>query len=427
MSIVEHNLTGQKAETCDVLVVGGGPGGSAVATLLVEAGLKVVVVEKDRHPRFHIGESLLPHSLPILDRIGVLDQVKAIGTFKPGAEFISEKGLRNQVFNFDRALMGGPSHAYQVPRDLFDQLLFERAKEVGATTLEETTATIISCDANNAVVATHGPNDEQRLFHANFLVDASGRSTVTANRNAEKKPDPRNTSAAIFGHFRNVPRLDGQRGGNIRIFLNDPGWMWQIPLPNGITSLGLVAPGDEMAVRGNTVEEFFRERTGRNPEFAKLLENAEAVGKIRATGNFSYRSEKAYGPGHIKVGDAYGFIDPVFSTGVHLALQSASEAAEVIVKSHAKPAMRDRLLRRYERRIQKKLNFVSWFIYSIRDPDFRHMLLTPKDWFGMERAIISLLAGDFRPDIRLRSRVWLFKLMRRAVRLEHKTKDYQNA
>ena len=158
-----------------------------------------------------------------------------------------------------------------------------------------------------------------------------------------------------------------------------------------------------------------------------MLENAEPAGRLRATGNFSYRSDQAFGPGHIKVGDAYGFIDPVFSTGVHLALSSAAEAADVIVVSHGRPAVRKKLLAKYDRKIQKKLNFVSWFIYSIRDPDFRHMLLNPKDWFGVERAIISLLAGDFRPNLRLRSRIWLFKLLRHGVRLEHRSKEYQNA
>ena len=172
---------------------------------------------------------------------------------------------------------------------------------------------------------------------------------------------------------------------------------------------------------------FSANAAGRNPEFARLLENAEAVGPVRATGNFSYRAGQAYGPGHIKVGDAYGFIDPIFSTGVHLALSSAVEAVDVIVKSNVSPTNRQRLLKNYDRKIQKKLKFVSWFIYSIHDPDFRHMLLTPKDWFGMERAIISLLAGDFRPKLALRSRIWLFKLMRRLVRLEYRTKEYQNA
>lgn len=427
MTAFEQNMTGVRAELCDVIVIGGGPGGSAVSALLAQQGLNVVVVEKDRHPRFHIGESLLPQSLPILERLGVLERVKQIGTFKPGAEFISEKGTRSAVFSFDRALLGGPTHAYQVPRDKFDQLLFERAKELGAQTLDQTKATILSCDEEATIVATEGPEGEQRVFQAAFLVDASGRSTVAANRETGKKPDPRNTSAAVFGHFRNVPRMEGPRGGNIRIFLNQPGWMWLIPLPNGITSMGLVAPGSDMANRGGALETFFRERAGRNPEFARLLENAEPVGKLRATGNFSYRTDHAYGPGHIKVGDAYGFIDPIFSTGVHLALGSGQDAAEVILRSRAAPGQRARLLRAYERKIIKKLKFVSWFIYSIHDPDFRHMLLTPKDWFGTERAIISLLAGDFRPNLRLRSRIWLFKLMRRAVRLEHRTKEYQNA
>ena len=427
MSALELNLSGQKAETCDVVVIGGGPGGSAIATLLVEAGLDVVIVEKDKHPRFHIGESLLPHSLPILERLGVLDRVKEIGVFKSGAEFVSADGQKNTVFNFDRALLGGPGHAYQVPRNKFDHLLFQRAIEVGAVALEETAATVISCDDTAAVVATHGPDDEQRLFKASFLVDASGRSTVTAKMNDEKKPDPRNTSAAMFGHFRGVPRLEGPRGGNIRIYLNRPGWMWQIPLPDDITSLGMVAPGAEMAQRSGGIEEFFRERAGRNPEFARLLENAELIDRVHATGNFSYRADHAFGPGHIKVGDAYGFIDPIFSTGVHLALGSAVSAADVILRSRKNPSGRSRYLSGYEREIRKKLNFVSWFIYSIQDPSFRHMLLNPKDYFGMERAVISLLAGDFRPDPRLRSRTWLFKQMRRLVEFEHRNKDYANA
>ncbi|MBY8974895.1 tryptophan 7-halogenase [Rhodobacteraceae bacterium NNCM2] len=427
MTTFEPKLTGQKAEQCDVLVIGGGPGGSAAAIRLVQAGLKVVVVEKERHPRFHVGESLLPFSLPMLEELGVLDRVREIGVFKPGAEFISPDGQKNTVFNFDRALLGGPGHAYQVRRETFDHLLFKRAGEVGAVTLEETTATVISCDDSGAVVATHGPGEAQNLYHADFLVDASGRSTVIARMQNEKKPDPRNTSAAIFGHFRDVPRCDGARGGNIRIYLNDKGWMWQIPISDEITSLGMVAPGDEMAARGNSIEAFFRERTSRNPEFAKLIEHATPVDRLHATGNFSYRSGRASGPGHIKVGDAYGFIDPIFSTGVHLALISAFRAADVVVKSRKNPTARARLLEAYDRGILRQHTYVSWFIYSIEDPAFRHMLLNPKDVLGIERAVISLLAGDFRPDFRLRARMWLFKLIRRVIATRTGAKGHDDA
>ncbi|MEL6476501.1 MAG: NAD(P)/FAD-dependent oxidoreductase [Pseudomonadota bacterium] len=406
--------TGQKAEICDIFVLGGGPGGSAVATLLAEAGLTVVIAEKEQHPRFHVGESLLPHSMPILKRLGVFDRVRGIGVEKPGAEFISEDGRVNTVFKFARALTPGPETAFQVRRQDFDAILFRRAGEAGAETMEETTAKVISCNDAGAVIETEGPAGK-RLFQAGLLVDASGRSTLMAKARQEKAPDPRNTSAAIFGHFRNVPRHEGPRGGNIRIHLTDPGWMWQIPLQDGITSIGLVAPGAHMAGRKVGIEEFFRAHAARHPDIAGLLEQAEPVGQMHATGNFSYRAASAHGPGHIKVGDAYGFIDPVFSTGVHLALNSACEAAAAILETRGNIARRASRFAAYDRHIRRRIDYVSWFIYRIHDPAFREMMLHPKDIMGIERAVISLLAGDFRRDLRIQSRVWLFKALRHLV------------
>ncbi|MEX0758690.1 MAG: FAD-dependent oxidoreductase, partial [Tistlia sp.] len=139
-------MSERPARTCDVLVIGGGPGGSAVATFLAQAGLEVVLVEKDTHPRFHIGESLLPHSLPILARLGVLDRVRGIGMFKPGAEFVSQDGTKNPVYLFERALDGGPDHAYQVRRAEFDQILFERARAAGALGVVGAPAAVERCD-----------------------------------------------------------------------------------------------------------------------------------------------------------------------------------------------------------------------------------------------------------------------------------------
>ena len=417
MTVSQPIETGQKTELCDVFILGGGPGGAATATLLAEAGLSVVVAEKERHPRFHIGESLLPHSMPILERLGVMDRVRAIGVRKPGAEFISEDGTVNPEFRFARALCPGPDHAYQVRRSEFDHLLFVRAGEVGATTLEDTTATVLSCTDEMALIQTVDAAGEVRVFQAGILVDASGRSTVTAKMRSEKSPDPRNTSAAIFGHFRNVPRAEGERGGNIRIHLTEPGWMWQIPLQDGITSIGMVAPGAHMAARNCGIEAFFRAHCARHPDIAALIAQAEPVGEMRATGNFSYRAAQATGPGHIKVGDAYGFIDPVFSTGVHLALNSACEASAAILKSRETPERRQKIMAAYDRHIRGRLDYVSWFIYSIHDPAFREMMLHPRNILGIEQAVISLLAGDFRRDWRIRSRVWLFKALRYLVEL----------
>lgn len=395
--------------SCDVLVIGGGPAGAAVATHLAVQGLDVVIVEKDRHPRFHIGESLLPQSLPLLEELGALDAVRRIGVPKAGAEFINEDGASEVVFEFRRALLGGPPGAFQVRRSEFDEVLFDRAAEAGATALQQTTATVRSLDADGAVVDTRDAEGRVTEWHSRFLVDASGRSTVTAKLLAQKRPDPRNTSAAIFGHFRGIPRADGPRAGNIRIHLTRPGWMWQIPLRKDITSIGLVAPGPYMQARDSGIEAFLAAHCARHPHVADALRPAERVGPLHATGNFSYRATEAAGPSHIKVGDAYGFVDPIFSTGVHLALASASEAAHTIRRVFDSPARRTAHLARYDRGIRRRLAFVSWFIYRIQDPAFRQMMVHPRNVLGIEQAVISLLAGDFRRDPRLRVRVALFK------------------
>ncbi len=401
-----------RTRRCDVLVLGGGPGGSAGAVFLARHGLDTVLVERDAHPRFHIGESLLPQSLPILEDLGVLDQVHEIGVFKPGAEFISEDGATEAVFEFRRALLGGPTHAYQVLRSEFDEILFRNAGRFGVTVLEQTAATVLELQQDGALVRTNGPDGEVTDWQTRFLVDASGRSTVTSRMLAQKQPDPRNTSAAIFGHFHDLPRQEGARAGNIRIYLTRPGWMWQIPLPRGMTSVGLVAPGDYLRAREGGVEEFFAAHVSRHPHVAALLSQGRPANRLGSTGNFSYRATEAAGPSHVKVGDAYGFLDPIFSTGVHLALVGAGEAAAAIRDCLARPSRRAARLADYDRAVRSRLSFVSWFVYMIHDPAFRRLMLNPRDVLGVERAVISLLAGDFSADLRLRSRIALFKLFR---------------
>lgn len=416
------------SERCDVIVIGGGPGGSAAAKYLADADLDVVLMEKERHPRFHVGESLLPHSLPILEELGVLEKVQEIGLFKPGAEFISEDGERQTVFQFGRALTPGPDHAYQIPRAKFDEILFNRARDAGARTFEEMTATIVSCDDSGAVVTGRVSDGTEYRFEADFLIDASGRSTVSTKMPGEERLDRRTSSAAIFGHFTGVPRISGPEGGNIRIHLTHPGWMWQIPLPDGITSIGLVVPGEDLAQREGSIEDFYHARTVCNPAMAQSLKNAEMIGSLSSTGNFSYRATRSYAPGLIRVGDAYGFIDPIFSSGIHLALEGGRDAVKAVLDIRKKPARRSKILESYDHRIRRRIGYISWFIYSIHNPAFREMLLNPKNFFGVERAVISLLAGDFRPDIRLRLRVMLFKVLRKIVEItsveDKKEKSY---
>jgi flavin-dependent dehydrogenase len=407
-----------RRQKCDVLVVGGGPGGSATAVFLARQGLDTVLVERDAHPRFHIGESLLPQSLPILDELGVLERVRETGVYKPGAEFISEDGATEVIFWFRRALLKGPGHAFQVLRSQFDEILFRHATQQGVTTMENTAATVRELREDGALVRTTGHGGEVIDWETRFLVDASGRSTVTSKMLAQKRPDPRNTSAAIFEHYHGIPRLEGERAGNVRIYLTNPGWMWQIPLPDGVTSVGIVAPGEYMRAREGGIGAFFNAHVARHPHIAAMLAQATPAGLLQATGNFSYRATEAAGPSHIKVGDAYGFLDPVFSTGVHLALTSAREAAAAVRDCLVRPSRRAARLAAYDRAIRNRITFVSWFVYMIHDPAFRHMMLHPQNVLGMEMAVISMLAGNFEPNLRLRSRIALFKLLRYSIELK---------
>lgn len=410
-------------ERCDVIVIGGGPGGSATAKFLADANIDVVLIERERHPRFHVGESLLPHSLPILEELGALERVKEIGVFKPGAEFISQDGERHAVFDFGRALTPGPDHAYQVPRAKFDEILFDCARNAGVRAFDEMTAVIDSCDESGVVVTGRLKDGTTRRFKADFLVDASGRSTLSARMRGEERPDRHTSSAAIFGHFTGVERLSGPTGGNIRIHLSDPGWIWQIPLPNDVTSIGLVVPGEDLAQREGSVDEFYHSRMSRNPAMTQAMRNARPIGALSTTGNFSYRATSSYAPGLIRVGDAYGFIDPIFSSGIHLALEGSRDAATAVISIRQKPKQRARILASYDSRIRRRIGRISWFIYSIQNPAFREMLLNPKDFFGVERAVISLLAGDLRPDIRLKSRLLLFKVLRKVVEMNNSEKQ----
>jgi flavin-dependent dehydrogenase len=406
-----------RRQSCDVLVIGGGPGGSAAAVYLARQGLETVLVERDAHPRFHIGESLLPQSLPILDELGVLERVRETGVYKPGAEFISEDGRTEAIFWFRRALLGGPGHAYQVLRSEFDEILFRNATAQGVRTLERTAASVRELGEHGATVRTTGPDGEVVDWQTRFLVDASGRSTLTSKMLAQKRPDPRNTSAAIFGHFHGIPPPEESRAGNIRIYLTRPGWMWQIPLRGDVTSFGLVAPGDYLRAREGSIDALFASHVARHPHIAAILSQGSAAMRLQATGNFSYRATEAAGASHLKVGDAYGFLDPIFSTGVHLALTSAREAAAAIRDCLAHPSRRAGRLAAYDRSIRRRLSFVSWFVYMIHDPAFRHLMLHPKNVLGVELAVISLLSGDFEPNLRLRSRIALFKLLRYSFKL----------
>jgi len=396
---------------CDVLVVGGGPAGSTSATLLARQGLRVLQLEKDRHPRFHIGESLLPANLPIFDALGVMDKVRALGVVKHGADFEARDG-GYQTFHFRRALGATPPHAFQVKREEFDRMLFEHARENGVDAREGVKVERVEAGGIGRVVAQAKPTDGAAFqVRARYLVDASGRDTLLGNALKLKRRNDAHQSAAIFAHFDGVEARPGEDAGNISIYNFDHGWCWFIPLKDGVMSIGCVCRPEYLKQRRGRNEEFLLQTLQRMPDAWRRMQQARRVSEVRVTGNYSYACERMGGPGWIMVGDAWAFVDPVFSSGVYLGMHSGRQAAAMIGTILAEPTREAALQRQFERRIRRGVRVFSWFIYRFNSPVMRQLFASPRNVLRVEDGVISMLAGDVFDNAPVMRRLHLFKLI----------------
>ena len=400
-------------EKFDVLVVGGGPAGSTVATLLARRGERVLLVEKDRHPRFHIGESLLPMNMPLFDELGVADEIARIGIPKYGAEFVSPCHDKPSHLEFAQGWDKSLASAYEVRRSEFDHVLLKHAAATGAQVIEGWRVTSVEFPAPGRVIArARGEDGQERQFEAKFLVDASGRDTLLANKLGTKVSNKHHHTAAMYGHFTGARRLPGKAVGNISLFWFDHGWFWFIPLLDGTTSIGAVCHADFMKTRKTDVTTFFHDVIAMSPALADRLRGAEMTGPATATGNYSYKSDRISGPGYLMAGDAYGFIDPVFSSGVYIAMQSGFLAADAVTAClHKSAAEADRALRRYEADVNRAMDRFSWFIYRVNRPAIRALFMVNGNPLRMREAVMSLLAGDVFRRSPIHTRLGLFKAL----------------
>jgi len=402
----------EAVERCDVLIIGGGPGGSTAAALLGRKGHKVIQLEKDHHPRFHIGESLLPMNLPVFERLGVLDKIRAMGVYKPGADFESDAECGYNTYLFSRALGESPPHAYQVWRQDFDKMLFEHARENGVDGREGHEVMAVEQLGPRETLAQVKTDDGRHYrVQARYLLDASGRDAFLASRKKIRKKDPRHQSAAIFGHFHNVEFRPGADAGNISIYNFPYGWMWMIPLPNQVMSVGAVCRPEYLKQRRGRTHEFLFETLKLNPTLWKRMAKAELIGnEVRVTGNYSYDSSTIGGPGWMLVGDAFVFLDPVFSSGVYLATSGAEQTAAVVDAALEDPTREPKLQRRLEKRLRGGMRRFAFFIYRFNSPIMRHMFRHPSNRLQVERGVISMLAGDLFDSPKVRWRLVWFRM-----------------
>ena len=395
---------------CDVLVVGGGPSGSTTAALLKRRGYRVIQLEKDRHPRFHIGESLLPCNLPIMEELGVLEKVRALGVVKHGADFPSGGGY--QTFHFRRALGGSPPHAFQVKREEFDQMLFDHARESGVDAREGVKVDNVEIGGVGDVVAhAHDAGGAALTLRARYFVDASGRDTLLGNALKLKRKNDKHQSAAIFAHFRGVEFRPGEDAGNISIYNFKYGWCWFIPLREGVMSVGCVCWPEYLKTRRGRNEEFLLQTLQMMPEAWKRMAGAEMISDVRVTGNYSYTCARMAGPGWIMVGDAFAFVDPVFSSGVYLAMHSGKQAAALVDRILQEPTREAALQDAFSRRIRRGIRVFSWFIYRFNSPVMRGLFASPRNVWRVEDGVISMLAGDVFDSAPVMRRLHFFKLI----------------
>ncbi len=396
----------------DAFVIGGGPAGSTAATLLAREGYRVVVAERETHPRFHIGESLLPMNLPIFERLGVAGKVARIGVKKRGADFnVEDSAAAPTTLHFRRAFGDSPPFSYEVRRADLDALLFRNATEAGADTREGTEVVAVNGDGENGfALRLRGADGGETEHRTRFVLDATGRDALMARRGGWQQRNPAHASAAIFGHFRGVERRPGTNQGNISIYWFDHGWIWMIPLPDDVMSVGAVCRPAYLKTRqGEDPEAFFRATLALAPKAEARFTRFDPVEPVRVTGNYSYRADRMTGPGYALVGDAYAFIDPVFSSGVYLAMNSAERAVPQVRAWLAGDARAYRsAVAEFEGAVKKGLSAFSWFIYRFTSPGMRRLFRNPRNTWQVEQAVISLLAGDVFRNRSIRWRLRMF-------------------
>ena len=394
---------------CDVLVVGGGPGGSTISTLLARRGWRVTMLERDRHPRFHIGESLLPANMPIFEEIGALEKLRALGRLKLGADFPRDDGSY-YTFRFDRALGDTRPYAFQVKREDMDRMLFEHARENGVDAREQVKVERVAFDADGVTAYVDAAGTKSTL-RARYVVDASGRDTFLGKQLKLVQRSEKHQSAAMFAHYEGVGYNPDDPGGNI-ISVNRfaHGWAWFIPLPGGITSVGCVCkPGYLKTRQGASNDDFMAKTLAIVPGADRRIADARRVSPVRVTGNYSYACSAMAGHRWILIGDAWAFLDPVFSSGVFLSMYSAQKACEVVDGSLREPAREAALQKRYAKHLRQGYARFAWFIYRFNSPVMKALFADPRNVMQVEQGVISMLAGDVFDNKLVLSKLRIFK------------------
>lgn len=392
----------------DAAIIGGGPAGSTAATLLARRGHKVIVLEREKFPRFHIGESLLPYSMSALDKLGVREKIEKIALVKRGGEIATSCGTKSMKFYFKNAHRIEHKTAYHVVRADFDKVLLDNAAENGAEVREETGVEKIAFSEDGVALTLH--SGEQ--INARYVIDCSGRNSVISKHFKLKKNYPHLQKFAVFAHYENV-LMDGTEDETAltRLIRGGDNWFWMIPVTPTRTSVGVVTDTSLFKKLKKSPEQFIDDAIKGQALMRERMANATRASEIFSTGEYSYRSTQLVGDRWLLAGDAAGFIDPVFSTGVFIALSSGEQTAECVHLALQNPASRKKNFSRYAKRLNRVMDMYLRFVTQWYKHEFVEVFTTPTEHFNLVPVVNSLLAGNVKASFGVWWRMRLFYLI----------------
>ena len=384
----------------DTIVVGAGPAGSTTSALLAEKGHRVAMIEKDKFPRYHVGESLMPFCYFTLERLGLVDKMNEIGfTKKFSVQFVTEDGAQSKPFYFFQHYDHPSSTTWQVMRSEFDQLIMEKARDNGTEIKELTKAqSLIKEDGKVVGINVKTESGHSYPITAPIVVDASGRNTFAQNKLKWKKRDPMLNKVAIWTYYKGALRDPGLDAGSTTVaYLPGKGWFWYIPLEGDIVSVGIVAEKDYIYSGTKDLSEIFKREIQNNEWIKEHLKSSTQFGKIWATGEYSYRSEFCADDGLLLVGDAFAFLDPVFSSGVFLALKSGEMAADSISLALRSKDYSAKQFEPYGKDLCHGIESMRALVYAFYDESFSFADLI-KSHPDMRGDLTDCLIGDVFKD-----------------------------
>src|SRR6266571_2690251 len=392
----------------DVAIIGGGPAGSTAAALLARAGRRVIVFEREKFPRFHIGESLLPFSMKAFTRLGLHEKFLRAGFMKKhGGEILGACSESGTKFYFKDGYRSQTDHAYQVTRGDFDKVLLDHAVECGAEVREETSVDSVEF-SNEDVELGVKSNGSSNSVRARYLIDASGRTSVLGRQFKIKKTYDHLQKLSIFAHYDGVWRAEGIDGTLTVLIRAIDRWFWLIPIAADRTSVGVVLDSETFRKSKLSAEDFLEQALSEQPIIAKRMTDARRVSQVYVEADFSYRSARLHGDRWLLAGDAAGFIDPIFSSGVFLAVFSGELAADALneVLDHSHKAKR--LFPRYERAVNRAMDIYLRFVNAWYTKEFIEVFLAPRNVLGLAPAVNAVLGGNIGNCFAIRWRMWVF-------------------